>query len=212
MNPVRKRKSGYPVWIAAGLAALLAGCAAGPPSNINDICLIFEENPRWYRDARDSYERWGVPIPTMMAIIHQESSFRARARPRRERILGFIPGSRPSTAYGYAQALDGTWDMYRRETGNRYARRTRFGDAIDFVGWYCDRSHRRSGISRHDPYRLYLAYHEGHGGYNRGTHREKQWLLSTAARVRDRAARYSRQLAGCREGLESRRKRFLGIF
>ncbi len=207
------KKLGNPVWLAAGLAALIAGCAAGPPSNINDICSIFDENPGWYRDARDSFERWRVPIPTMMAIIHQESSFRARTRPSRRRILGFIPGKRPSSAYGYPQAVDGTWEIYRGETGNRSARRNRFDDAIDFVGWYCDRSHRLCGISRHDPYRLYLAYHEGHGGYNRGTYRDKKWLLETAARVRDRAARYSRQLAGCRERLESRsRKRFLGIF
>ncbi len=195
------------------LALFLSGCAAGPPANIDDVCSIFEERPRWYREAKDSYERWRVPIPTLMAIIHQESSFRATARPPRKKILGFIPGPRPSTAYGYPQALDSTWDIYRQETGNRSATRTRFGDAVDFVGWYCDRSNQRCGISKRDPYKLYLAYHEGQGGYNRGTYRGKTWLLDTAARVRDRSAVFGRQLARCREKLEPKpRKKFLGIF
>ncbi len=207
------RKSGYPVWISAVLALLLAGCAAGPPANIDDVCSIFEERPQWYREAKDSYLRWRVPIPTLMAIIHQESSFRADARPKRKKILGFIPGPRPSTAFGYPQALDTTWDIYRNETGNQSAARNRFGDAIDFVGWYCDRSQKRCGISKGDPYRLYLAYHEGQGGYNRGSYRDKAWLLAAAGQVRDRAATYRRQLNRCRKKLEPKeRKKFLGIF
>lgn len=207
------RKSGYPAGVLAGLVLLLAGCAAAPPSNIDDVCLIFEERPQWYREAKDSYRKWRVPIPTLMAIIRQESAFQAKARPPRKKIFGFIPGPRPSTAYGYAQALDTTWDIYCRETGNQSAVRTRFGDAVDFVGWYCDRSYQLCGISKQDPYRLYLAYHEGQGGYSRGTYRGNQWLLGNAGQVRDRAAAYRRQLARCREGLEAKpRRRFLGIF
>jgi len=51
-----------------------------------------------------------------MAIIRQESSFQADAQPPRSRILWIIPGPRPSSAYGYSQALDGTWDWYRQAT------------------------------------------------------------------------------------------------
>jgi len=207
------RKLGYPLCVLAGLALLAAGCASGPPSNIDDICSIFEERPQWYREAKDSYRKWRVPIPTLMAIIHQESSFRAKARPPRKKILGFIPGPRPSTAYGYPQALDTTWDIYRSETGNNSAARNRFGDAVDFVGWYCDRSNKLCGISKQDPYRLYLAYYEGQGGYNRGSFRGKPQLLETAGRVRARASTYRRQLLYCREKLEAEpRKKFLGIF
>ncbi len=207
------RKAAYPACWAAGLVLILAGCAASPPSNIGDICSIFEEKPDWYREAKDSFQRWRVPVPTMMAIIRKESSFRAAARPDRKKILGFIPGPRPSTAYGYTQALDTTWEIYCRETGNQSAARTRFGDAIDFVGWYCDRSNKLCGISKHDPYRLYLAYHEGQGGYNRGSYRGNLWLLDAAGRVRDTTRIYSRQLNRCREKLEAEpRKKFLGIF
>jgi hypothetical protein len=195
------------------MALLLAGCAAAPPSNIDDVCSIFEERPKWYREVKDSFQKWRVPVPTMMAIIHQESSFRAKARPPRKKILGFIPGSRPSTAYGYTQALDTTWDIYCRETGNQSAVRSRFGDAVDFVGWYCDRSNKLCGISKHDPYRLYLAYHEGQRGYNRASYRGNRWLLEAADRVSSRASAYNRQLRRCRERLEAKpRKKFLGIF
>ncbi len=207
------RKFRYQLWGLAGLFLFLAGCATAPPTNINDLCSIFAERPQWYRQAKDSYLKWRVPIPTLMSIIHQESSFRSNARPKRKKILGFIPGSRPSTAYGYPQALDGTWDIYRSETGNTSAVRNRFGDAVDFIGWYCDRSQKLCGISKNDPYKLYLAYHEGHGGYNRRSYRDKTWLLETARRVRGRSALYSRQLNRCRESLErEKRKKFLGIF
>ena len=40
-----------------------------------------------------------------MSFVYQESSFKADARPEREKILGFIPWFRPSSAVGYSQAL-----------------------------------------------------------------------------------------------------------
>jgi hypothetical protein len=138
----------------------------------------------------------------MMAIMHQESRFRATAKPPRKKILGFIPGPRPSDSYGYSQALKSTWASYERSAGRYGADRDDFGDAIDFIGWYNDQSKRRSGIARNDAYRLYLAYHEGHGGYNRGTYRGKQWLINVARKVNSRAARYQQQLAGCEDELD----------
>ena len=59
-----------------------------------------------------------------------------------------------------------------------------------------------SGIKRNDTYRLYLAYHEGHGGFNRRTYRNKDWLLRVAGKVQSRAATYQRQLAACEEELK----------
>ena len=75
-----------------------------------------------------------MPVHVLMATIRIESGFEQRARPPRRKLLGFIPWTRASTAYGYSQALDGTWDEYRATTGNRGARRTNFSDAVDFVG------------------------------------------------------------------------------
>gem|GEM_PF-124769 len=148
--------------------ALLWSCSTSPPRDISNSCEIFDDKSGWYKDAQRAYEHWGVPIHVQLAIIYQESRFEAKAKPPRKRILGFIPGPRPSTAYGYAQALTSTWDVYVSETGNWSARRSSFADAADFVGWYTARTARSHRLSKNDAYNLYLAYHEGDGGFRRG--------------------------------------------
>lgn len=193
------------------LLVFLAGCTTSPPKDVSNVCAIFEEKSGWYDDAADSREEWGSPISTMMAIMHQESRFKAKAKPPRKKIFGFIPGPRPSDAYGYSQALGSTWDGYKRSAGRYGADRDDFGDAIDFIGWYNAQSKRRSGIASNDTYSLYLAYHEGHGGYNRGTYRSKQWLIDVARKVDRRALTYRQQLLRCEESLKDDGW-FFGIF
>jgi hypothetical protein len=187
---------------AAAGAVALAGCATTPPSNPDDLCSVFREKKDWYENAHNAARRWGMPVPIQMAILRQESAFVDDARPPRKRLFGLIPTVRPSSAYGYSQAKDSTWDWYRDKSGNRGADRDDFADAADFVGWYGDMSHRLLGISKGDAYRQYLAYHEGHGGYRRGTYRGKDWLIGTARKVAARADRYGSQLAGCQADLE----------
>jgi hypothetical protein len=187
--------------LVAAIAAM-AGCGTTPPANVENICAIFEEKSRWYKAAKESEERWGTPIHVQMAIIRQESTFQFDARPPRRKLLGFIPWTRPSDAYGYAQALESTWDWYRADTGRRRADRDDFADAIDFVGWYTHKSQQAVGISKWDPYNQYLAYHEGAGGWQRKTYRKKRWLINTAKRVDYRAREWGAQLSRCEEDLE----------
>lgn len=182
----------------------LAACSTSPPKNVDNLCEIFRDKDDWYEEAADARDEWGSPIPVMMAIMYQESRFEAKARPPRKKILGFIPGPRPSSAYGYSQAKKSTWKEYKRDAGRYGADRDDFADAIDFVGWYNFQSHRRSGISRKEPYRLYLAYHEGHGGYNRASYRDKQWLLNVARKVERKAGTYQAQLNSCEEELKDK--------
>jgi hypothetical protein len=184
-------------------AILVSGCVSSPPSNQDDLCAIFKEKDDWYDDAADSLKEWRSPIPIMMAIMHQESRFQSKAKPPRKKILGFIPGPRASDAYGYSQAKKSTWTGYQRSSGNYGADRDDFDDAIDFIGWYNKTSHQRCSIRRDDAYHLYLAYHEGHGGFNRRTFNKKPWLKGVAKKVSARAARYSRQLKRCEESLKS---------
>ncbi len=181
---------------------LIGGCATRPPSDTSSICAIFSEKPRWFRAAKASEKRWGTPVHIQMAIIHQESRFVADAAPPRRRLMGVIPTTRPSSAYGYAQAKDETWDWYRRDTDNRGADRDNFDDAIDFVGWYSDVSRRTVGLSKWDPYGQYLAYHEGHGGYSRKTYNSKAWLKGVAKKVDSRAKEWGAQLKRCEASLE----------
>ncbi|MAJ60713.1 MAG: hypothetical protein CBC48_12290, partial [bacterium TMED88] len=147
-----------------------AACGGGPPKEPEDLCSIFREKRHWHRSAERSYEKWGISPAIQLAIIHQESSFRSNARPPREQILWIFPGPRPSSAYGYGQVIDETWDDYRRNLDRSGASRRNFSDVVDFIGWYGDRIHRRTGIDKNDATELYAAYHEGPGGYLRGNH------------------------------------------
>ncbi len=185
------------------IAALtLASCVASQPENVSNVCAIFEERRAWYRAAKQSEQRWGIPIAVNMAIVHQESAFRARAKPQRDRFLWLFPGPRPSSAYGYAQALDSTWQEYETVTGNRGASRSDFADAIDFVAWYNANSTRTSAIHKADARSLYFAYHEGNGGYQRRSYSDKPWLIDAAERVQNNSARFSDQLSACQSELE----------
>lgn len=181
------------------LAVALTGCSSVPPSNPNNLCDIFDDKPSWYKDSKKAEKRWGSSVPVMMSIMYQESQFKHNARPARTKILWVIPGPRPSDAYGYPQAKDAVWNEYQEQSGNGWSRRDNFADAIDFIGWYNKQSQRRSKIRSNDSYNLYLAYHEGHGGYNRATYRKKNWLMNTARKVEDRAQQYEYQLRNCEE-------------
>lgn len=183
-----------------GLALLtLIGCMPShQPTDVSNVCRIFKENPRWYRAAKSVERRWRVPVHVQMAIMHQESKFVANARPPRTKLFSMIPWKRPTSAYGYSQALDGTWALYRHSDGGFFASRTNFADAVDFIGWYANQAHRRARISRFNAYDLYLAYHEGVGGYMHRTHLRKAWLLPVARKVANRAQIYHAQLAYCR--------------
>ncbi|MEZ5501871.1 MAG: hypothetical protein R3E50_04140 [Halioglobus sp.] len=185
------------------LLLAVSACTTSPPREVNNLCAIFDEKEDWYAAAADARDQWGSPIPVMMAIIYQESRFQADAKPPRARILGFIPGLRPSSAYGYSQAKTTTWDEFERDAGRFIAARDDFGDAVDFVGWYNFQSVQRSGLSPYNTYGLYLAYHEGHGGYNRATYLQKPWLMSVAHKVAARADSYQAQLQVCEEHLKS---------
>jgi len=183
------------LFMALLLSMAIVGCSSAPPSNPNDICSIFKQKRGWKKHAKRAEKRWGSPVPVMMAIMKQESSFVDDAKPGRVRFLG-LPLWRKSSAYGYSQAKDGTWRWYEKNVG-RNGDRDDFDDAIDFIGWYNHQSNKANGISKSDTYSLYLAYHEGHGGYRSGSYKKKKWLTGVAAKVRDQAARYSAQYKKC---------------
>lgn len=190
--------------LAAVLSLLLSACATSPPSDQSNICHIFEEHSSWYEDAKDMNQEFGVPIQIAMAIIKQESSFIHDARPPRKYYLGFIPGPRPSSAFGYAQAQDPVWGEYQDQFDSG-ADRDDFGDAIMFVGWYIDGLQRQLGISKWDTYRQYLAYHEGRGGFSRGSFNSKPSLLKVARKVEATAGDYGWQLKQCQAKLDSKK-------
>ena len=187
--------------LGAVLILLIVAACGGPkgsPRNLDNACLLLAERKHYARAFRAVERRYGVPTHVMMAMIHQESKFDGSARTPHQYALGIIPMGRQSSAYGYSQALDGTWDEYRREARNYGARRTDINDATDFMGWYMVGTRDRLGISLSDARNQYLAYHEGRTGFSRGSHNAKSWLLRVAAEVGDRAIVYDAQLRSCR--------------
>jgi hypothetical protein len=191
-------------FLTAVLLVSLHACAGKPPARPDNLCQVFEEKGGWYRHASAAEKRWGMPIPVGMAFIHKESSYRSDARPERDRLLWVIPWTRPSSAYGYAQATNEAWKDYRRDTGRRFVERDDMRDALDFIGWYNHRSHRRLGIDKADAYNLYLAYYVGPTGYARGDWKRQSKVQGYARRVADRAYRYGVQLAKCERRFKRR--------
>jgi len=185
-------------------------CSSFDKINTADSCTIFKENKNWYKSTIKSHNKWGVPISLQLAIINQESSFKQFAKPKRKRFLGLLPGSRPSSAFGYAQVTNPTWDWYKSRTGNNNASRVNFSDITDFIGWYTFQSKKILGINMNDHYNQYLAYHEGHSGWKNNSFNSKKWLIEVAKKVETKANMYKNQLKECEEKLN--KKGLFGLF
>jgi hypothetical protein len=186
--------------VATALSAVslfVMACAHLPPRQLEDLCGLFAEKPEWRDAAERARERWGVAPSISMAILHQESRFRAKARPGWRKALGVIPVGPASSAYGYGQVQDAAWSDYRDRTGNRHAQRDDFADVVDFVGFYSDLLARSARIAKDDAFHLYLGYHEGPTGYQRRSFDQKPWLFGVARKVADRAAAYELQAGAC---------------
>ena len=183
----------------------LTGCASLPPASPHDACRIFSGNLRWYRAVIAAEDRWNLPPGVALSFVYRESSYRANARPPRQYLLGVIPWGRISDAFGYAQITDAAWEDYLADTGKgRLAARNDFSDAIDFIGWYNDRSHRVLGIEKNDAYHLYIAYYEGLGGYRTGAWKNNDDVKRYAQEVRERSAMHADQLEVCKSRLKTR--------
>ncbi|HSE01131.1 MAG TPA: hypothetical protein VLB72_10395 [Burkholderiales bacterium] len=176
--------------------ALTVGCASAPPKRQDNLCAIFDQYPDWYDAAKDSQAKWGTPPHILMAFVKQESAFRHDARPPIDWFL-FIPLGRRSSSAGYAQAKDEAWEQYEDEVGGFFNSRSDMENALDFIGWYNNKSNKQLGISKWDPKRLYLAYHEGRGGYARGSYKSKPGVVRLADAVDRQAREYGAQLRQC---------------
>ena len=177
---------------------LITSCSS-IPSNTSDGCSIFKERYLWYKHAKKSEQKWGTPIYIQLAIIKWESGFDWLAKPPRQKIFKVIPYKRPSSSFGYSQAVKGTWEQYKKETGNKVASRARFKDSVDFIGWYTSKSKSILNISQKDAFKQYVAYHEGWGNYK--YYKKKEKVINLAKRVEKQSSIYKKQLSLCRNSL-----------
>ena len=180
------------------LVIFITGCSS-IPQNTSNSCSIFNERYLWYKHAKNTEKKWGTPIYVQLAIIKMESDFDWLAKPPRQKLFKIIPFKRPSSSFGYSQAVKGTWEQYKNETGNKLATRTRFKDSVDFIGWYTDKTESILKISKQDAFRQYLAYHEGWGGYKNYKNNQKAVVL--AKKVEKQSNKYKAQLQDCQKRL-----------
>ena len=178
---------------------LLISACSSIPKNTSDSCSIFNERYLWYKYTKKTEQKWGTPIYLQLAIIKMESDFDWLAKPQRQKIFKVIPYKRPSSSFGYSQAVKGTWDQYKKETNNKLATRARFRDSVDFIGWYTDKTEKLLKISKKDVYRQYLAYHEGWGNYK--NYKNNQKVIILAKKVTAQANEYRKQLKKCQKRL-----------
>ena len=169
------------------------------PKNTADGCSIFSERYLWYKHAKKTEQKWGTPIYIQLAIIKMESDFDWLAKPPREKLFKVVPYKRPSSSFGYSQAVKGTWKQYKKETNNKLATRTRFKDSVDFIGWYTDKTEQILRISKKDAFKQYLAYHEGWGNYK--NYKNKPKVILIAKKVAVQAKKYRNQLKKCENKL-----------
>ena len=189
------------------ILALLLVSACGVfnrvPSSQSNACDLLDHKKSWRRSVNAAKKKWGVSPSLQLAFIKTESNFRARARTPRKYFLGIIPSGRISSAYGYAQALDGTWDWYKKDSGNRLASRTNFSDSTDFIGWYVNKTTKILKIPKNDAYRQYLAYYKGWGDYKNYSKDKKAIIYAKS--VKDTANKYRKQLILCKKNLEKKK-------
>ena len=136
-----------------------------------------------------------------LAFIKFESDFHWLAKPKRQKIFKIIPFKRPSSSFGYSQAVKGTWKQYKVETGNKFATRTRFKDSVDFIGWYTNKTEKILKVSKQDSFKQYIAYHEGWGNYKNYKNNKK--VINLAKRVEKQSSIYKKQLSDCKNSLST---------
>ena len=177
---------------------LILNCSSAP-SNISNSCSIFNEKYLWFKHVKKAEKKWGTPIYLQLAIIKMESKFDWLAKPPRQKLFKIIPYKRPSSSFGYSQAVKGTWEQYKKETDNKLAVRTRFKDSVDFIGWYTNKSSSILKISKNDAFKQYIAYHEGWGGFK--NYKDNKKIINLAKKVEKQSNIYKKQLLKCGSSL-----------
>ena len=184
---------------------LFISACSSVPKNTASSCSIFKERYFWYKHAKKSERKWGTPVHLQLAIIKMESSFDWLAKPPRQKLFKVVPYKRPSSSFGYSQAVKGTWKQYKDETGNKFAVRTRFKDSVDFIGWYTNKTEKILKVSKNDAFKQYIAYHEGWGNYK--NYKKKNKVILLAKKVEKQSKKYQAQLNSCRKSLN--RKKYI---
>lgn len=184
----------------------VASCSSVPKYPQN-ACKIFGESYFWYKSVKKSSETYGAPIHIILAFVNKESGFNRWAKPKRTKLFKVIPYKRPSSSFGYSQAVKKTWELYKTETDNPLALRTRFKDSVMFIGWYMSKTNKINKIPLNDSYRQYLNYYLGWGNYSKKAYKTDKKAIIFAKSVQKQSNIYKRQLLECKKSLD--RKKYI---
>ena len=132
-----------------------------------------------------------------------ESNFDWLAKPPRQKLFKIVPYKRPSSSFGYSQAVKGTWKQYKNETNNPLATRTRYKDSVDFIGWYTSKTEKILKIPKHNAFKQYIAYHEGWGNYK--NYKKNKKVIGLAKKVERQSNKYKNQLLKCKSILNKKK-------
>ena len=120
------------------------------------------------------------------------------------KIFKVIPYKRPSSSFGYSQAVNKTWELYKTETNNPLALRTRFKDSVMFIGWYMNKTKKINKIPLNDSYRQYLNYYLGWKGYSNKVYKTDKRAIIFAKNVEKQSKVYKVQLKECQKSLNNK--------
>ena len=182
---------------------LFTSACSSIPKNTADGCSIFSERYFWYKHVKKTEKKCGTPVHLQLAFIKMESDFDWLAKPPRHKLFKVIPYKRPSSSFGYSQAVKGTWEQYKKENNSPLATRARFKDSVDFIGWYTNKSSKILKISKKDVFRQYIAYHEGWGNYK--NYKSNQKVIVLAKKVEGYSNKFKKQLNKCSKSLTTRK-------
>ena len=178
-------------------------CTSVPKYPAN-ACKIFGEKYLWYKHAKNSSEKYGAPVHTILAFVNKESGFNRWAKPKRKKLFKILPYKRPSSSFGYSQAVNKTWELYKNETNNPLALRARFKDSVMFIGWYMSKTKKINKIPLNDSYRQYLNYYLGWGNYAKKTYKTDKKAIIYAKKVQEQSKIYKNQLTECQKNLNNK--------
>ena len=185
------------------LLFFITACSSVPkyPSN---ACKIFGQKYLWYKSVKKISDTYGAPIHIILAFVNKESGFNRWAKPKRHKLFKIIPYKRPSSSFGYSQAVNKTWELYKTETNNPLALRTRFKDSVMFIGWYMKKTKKTNNISMNDAYRQYLNYYLGWGNYSKKVYKSDKNAIIYAKKVEKQSNIYKNQLKECQSSLNNK--------
>ena len=175
----------------------IASCSSVPKYPQN-ACKIFGEKYFYLKYTRAASKKWNVPISSILAVINKESGFKRFAKPKRTKIFKIIPYRRPSSSLGFSQAVNKTWELYKKENNKPIALRISFKNSSDFIGWYFWKTNKINKVSLKDTRNMYLNYYLGWGAYKNKAYEKDRKAIIFAKSVEKQAKIYKIQLQECK--------------